>query len=1043
MKTVCIFRMSLLMSIVLTLSLGFTSAIAGSDKNCDPKDAAKKSKKHQKPVPLPIPRVIPLPKPMPTCGVSYEKTLSPTKMRKHHIYFSANDFTFLDDPFIQIQSITIEGELEGRKGKMKEYSFSINGLKMSRKDGKGVFSFDESDEVEVISKSKKKKKEIILSGKFTGELHQFFINGGDPIRNFISKLKKHKGVLVLRVHGHYKKLKNLRIIVHGRRGSTCPNPIPSPTPTPSPSPTPAPTPTPSPAPTPAPAPTPVPTPVPVPEPTPVPTPPPIAPVTKIDSAEPNLSPTASTTETFSFSADQSGVTFFCSLDGAAAKVCSSPIAYSGIGNGDHKFTVYAVSSAGLADPQPQSFAWEVDTVPPVVTIVNPPSTLTNSSNAMFKFSSSKSGSRFKCSLDASEPVVCSSPVSYSGLSEGPHSFRVDVMDSLGNVGENPASFAWVIDMTAPVVNITSIVPSAVISNIKNRSFEFSSSESSSFECSVDEGTFVACTSPYRIENLAEGDHSFDVRAVDVAGNSGISTGSRWMIDTQLPIVTLGNIVPNQGATNSHAVSGEFSANEPAEFSCSFDGGALSACNSPFASEIYVEGAHGVSIVAKDAAGNYSEAVNVGWMFDFTSPSISFGQILPSTSKFINAHNFSAEVNYSEAVTFTSLLNGAFLNQNSNPIMLSNLDEGDYMLQVSGFDAVGNQTNVISHEFSVDRTAPLVALQLAINGLTKSDSNTLNLSADEVATFECNVDSSGFAPCASPLLLSGLADGDHLVVVRAIDQAGNVGDTKSVSWVIDTTAPQSTLSAYKNNNSSYTFTMSSDEENSTFSCSLDGVVQDCTSPMTYSNLPQGEHIIVIRATDAAGNTESMGQSYSLTVLPAISTSITNVNPNAAFIKQKNISFSFSSNYPDATFKCALDGSDLSSCSSSVSYSNLGDGVHSFVVKASDAFGNSDDVGASYAWTVDTVAPTVVSQVLSATMTAITITWTTSEPTTSKLNWGRDFDLSKVVAEDNNYVTNHSITITGLTANTVYSLQVSGKDRAGNPYTGPVAQRRTNR
>jgi len=58
-------------------------------------------------------------------------------------------------------------------------------------------------------------------------------------------------------------------------------------------------------------------------------------------------------------------------------------------------------------------------------------------------------------------------------------------------------------------------------------FAFSASEAgSTFDCRVDGGSFAACTSPLTTAVLADGSHSFAVRAVDVAGNADASPAAR-------------------------------------------------------------------------------------------------------------------------------------------------------------------------------------------------------------------------------------------------------------------------------------------------------------------------------------------------------------------------------------------------------------------------------------------------------------------------------------------------------------------------------------
>ena len=58
-------------------------------------------------------------------------------------------------------------------------------------------------------------------------------------------------------------------------------------------------------------------------------------------------------------------------------------------------------------------------------------------------------------------------------------------------------------------------------------FAFSSSEpGSSFECKVDSGAYAACSSPKTTSHLADGSHTFSVRATDPAGNPDPTPASR-------------------------------------------------------------------------------------------------------------------------------------------------------------------------------------------------------------------------------------------------------------------------------------------------------------------------------------------------------------------------------------------------------------------------------------------------------------------------------------------------------------------------------------
>jgi Big-like domain-containing protein/malectin (di-glucose binding ER protein) len=66
----------------------------------------------------------------------------------------------------------------------------------------------------------------------------------------------------------------------------------------------------------------------------------------------------------------------------------------------------------------------------------------------------------------------------------------------------------------------------------NASFTFNSSETPlAHECRIDAGTFAACTSPKDYTGLAAGSHTFDVRAIDAAGNADATPPSyTWTIN---------------------------------------------------------------------------------------------------------------------------------------------------------------------------------------------------------------------------------------------------------------------------------------------------------------------------------------------------------------------------------------------------------------------------------------------------------------------------------------------------------------------------------
>jgi hypothetical protein len=82
---------------------------------------------------------------------------------------------------------------------------------------------------------------------------------------------------------------------------------------------------------------------------------------------------------------------------------------------------------------------------------------------------------------------------------------------------------------------------AAVSTATNAEFTFhASAPSSTFECQLDGSGFAPCTSPADFTGLAEGTHTFQVRAVDVAGPDPAPASFTFSVDLTAPTVP-GNV----------------------------------------------------------------------------------------------------------------------------------------------------------------------------------------------------------------------------------------------------------------------------------------------------------------------------------------------------------------------------------------------------------------------------------------------------------------------------------------------------------------------
>ena len=335
------------------------------------------------------------------------------------------------------------------------------------------------------------------------------------------------------------------------------------------------------------------------------------PQTTIDSGPPAT--TTSTSASFEFSASETGVTFACSLDGAAFATCTSPSPYSGLSLGTHEFRVQATDAAGNADPAPATYSWTIeaaDTSPPETTIDSGPIGPTNDSTPTFAFSSEE-GATFECSLDGGDSRAARLPTRPPPSATARH-LRGRGRDAAGNVDPTPASRSFTVDTALPQATIAS-APSDPTTE-RSATFTFDASEAvQRFECSLDSGAFATCSSGVSYPGpLALGGHTFRVRAVDLAGNVGPHATHTWTIvapppsDTTPPVITITGLPSPTQDTNATFA---FSANEPATFRCRLDTATFDVCSSSTGISYsgLLPGEHVFRVEATDGAGNASEA----------------------------------------------------------------------------------------------------------------------------------------------------------------------------------------------------------------------------------------------------------------------------------------------------------------------------------------------------------------------------------------------------------------------------------------------------
>ena len=489
-------------------------------------------------------------------------------------------------------------------------------------------------------------------------------------------------------------------------------------------------------------------------------------------------PSDETKPIFTFSANKTS-TFKCSLDGGAETTCSSPYTTPTLTQGSHTLTIAATDSAGSRETNPPSYTWTVDTTPPVTTIESKPPSDSNSTEAKFSFKASESAT-FECKLDGGSFKSCSSPDTLSGLAQGAHTFEVRATDLAGNKETTPQSYMWTVDTTPPVTTIES--KPASDANSTEAKFSFKASESATFECSLDGGSFKACTSPDALSGLGQGLHTFEVRATDSAGNKETTPQSyMWTVDTVPPVTTIES--EPAAETNSTEAKVSFKADESAMFECKLDGGSFKSCSSPYTVTGLAQGSHTFEVKATDTAGNKeTTAKSYTWTVN-TTPPVTTIESEPAADSNSTEAKFTFKAD--KSATFECKLDGGAFKSCSSPYTVTGLAQGSHTVEVRATDLVGNKESTPqSYTWTVDTVPPVTTIEGPPLGETVGTGASISFSGSEPVVFECSLDGGSYGGCTSPYVVSGLGVGMHTLRVRATDAAGNVEvEPAAYSWIV--------------------------------------------------------------------------------------------------------------------------------------------------------------------------------------------------------------------------------------------------------------------
>ena len=550
------------------------------------------------------------------------------------------------------------------------------------------------------------------------------------------------------------------------------------------------------------------------------------------------------------------------------------------------------------------------------------------------------------------------------LAQGEHSLTAVVTDPAGNTGPASAAFVFTVDLTPPAaaadLALTSDASGTAIAaggQTNDTTPVLSGTAAAGSTVIVSDGATVLGTASvdgdgnwsFTAPTLSEGAHSLSVVVANAAGNSSApSEAIGFTIDTGAPAAATALQLTSDESGNAIAAGGATSDETPVLSGTAEPGGTVTISdgatvlgtaavdadgNWSFTSPALAEGAHSLTALVTDAAGNVGPASDAfGFSVDLTPP----------------AQADNVLVNNNTGLTLVPIVDGSTTND-ATPELTGTAEAGSIVTLYDGDAALGSVTAGPDGNWSF--TTP--TLESGAHSLSVSVTDAAGNSSGNTAAIGFTVDTDAPA-AATGLTLTNDATGatiptgglsnDNTPVLSGTAEAG------SIVTVLDGTAALGTTTVDDNGNWSF----------------------------TTPTLNDGAHSLSAVVTDLAGNASPASDAVTLNVdtqAPAAVTSLALSNDSgteAVAIPDGGLTDDNTpvlSGFAEAGGTVAVyEGTTLlgsvavnADGSWSLTSPALGDGTHTFTVTPTDAAGN---VGASAAISavIDATAPAAAADIV---------------------------------------------------------------------------------
>ncbi len=663
-------------------------------------------------------------------------------------------------------------------------------------------------------------------------------------------------------------------------------------------------------------------------------------------------------------------------------------------DGTHTFHVQALDNAGNIGSG-DSVSFIIDTTPPSAPVVNethstgsstPNPPWSSHDTPDFQWNTSNDTMEhieyYQASIDSGAWFNVTTPY-HPTLGTGSHMFGFRAVDEVGLMSNITRMYVR-IDIAPPTISITSGPDGWTNNSAPVFAWLGKDNESgiASYIYSVDNGTETYTGLPNTtLTPLSEGEHTFSIKAVDNVGLSSANVSRTFSVDTippSMPIVneTLsnGSLFPNP-PWSSHDIplfdwaDSIDNGSGVNHYEARQDNGSWIRLTAKPWQPTLSSGAHRMDFWAVDNVSNVGNFTTIYLRIDTVAPKINN---LSGPSGWTNTTSPAFAWNGSDnesgiAGYYYALDNGTEIFTENTSITLT-MASGNHTFSLRAIDNVNLSSSSAMLEFWIDTGLPNVTITSGPSGWTKITAPSFawkgsdNLSGIKGYYFRYDNTSWGYTDLTYTTL-PVLGDGNHTFYVRALDNAGNIGNSDSRTFMIDTVPPLLNITEGPSgwtNNSSPTFTWNGSDNSSGIAAyyySIDSNPETFTvlTNTSFTNLTEGAHIFRVTAADNAGVNSTASRSFSVDISPPT----VNITSNPG-VRTNNKTPLFTWSGADSLsglkgyYYSYDNSSEIFTLATNATLPSLPDGNHTFRVRSVDMVWLSSAFD-TWTFTLNTVPP----------------------------------------------------------------------------------------